>query len=88
MLQLAACVCLQRPPQGWFKNRDFAKVNCATAATLLAAVMSMLGVWVLRAFTLVRQQKHWTLRRWRLASIHIVMLLVQVSSPLTAFSAG
>jgi hypothetical protein len=79
-LRLAACAPLQAAPHKWFENRDFAKVNCATAATLLAAILSMLGVWALRAVALVRQQKQWTQRRWRLAGVHLLLLLVQVSS--------
>ena len=81
-LILAVFAASQAPPQRWFKNRDFAKVNCATAAALLAGIMAMLGVLALRALALARQQKHWTQRRWRLASIHVVQLLVQVSSAL------
>ena len=84
----AACAALQVPPQKWFENKRFAKINCAAAAALLAGIMAMLGIMALRAIALLRQQKQWTQRRWRLASIHSVLLLVQVRFTLTSDQGG
>ena len=69
---------MQYSAQRWFKQKSFAKVNCAVAAALLAAMLSMLGILIYRLFQLRQQQKHWTQRRARLVGIHMVLLIIQV----------
>jgi len=69
---------MQTPALTWFEQKSFAKVICAVAAALLAAILTMLGILSHRLVQLRQQKKHWTQRRARLVSIHMVLLLVQV----------
>ena len=68
----------QFPAQRWFEQKSFAKVNCAVAAALLAAMLTLLGILTHRLVQLRQQQKHWTQRRARLVGIHMALLLIQV----------
>ena len=74
------CPLEQGLPATWIKHRRFAKLNCAVAAALLAAMFALLGVLAHRLVTLARQGKQWTQRRVRLTGIHALLVLLQVSA--------